>query len=169
MLPELLGRWIPWVWPTLQALRRFRLFLFAEDVAHFVASFPDRSSELSVASWDDLSTLPQKEASVFFFFCSVKHDLCFCFCPRNPPLSTFSFIRVCPGSLPLTPANLIHMALCSSLLDRKHSPKWSRRRQDRGGHGFGGAQAPPPSSSFLPALQMGFREGTSDCFPGVNA
>lgn len=111
----------------------------------------------------------RKRRLSFFFFCSVKHDLCFCFCPRNPPLSTFSFIRVCPGSLPLTPANLIHMALGSSLLDRKHSPKWSRRRQDRGGHGFGGAQAPPPSSSFLPALQMGFREGTSDCFPGVNA
>ena len=114
-------------------------------------------------------TPSERGVCLFFFFFSFKHDLCFCFCPRNPPLSTFSFIRVCPGSLPLTPANLIHMALGSSLLDRKHSPKWSRRRQDRGGHGFGGAQAPPPSSSFLPALQMGFREGTSDCFPGVNA
>ena len=168
MLPELLGRWRPWVWPTLQAFRQFWLFLSAAEVADFVASFPDSSPELSVASWDDPSTLLQEEVSVLFF-CSFKHNLCFCFCPRNPPLSTFSFIQVCPGSLPLTPANLIQLASGSSLLARKHSPKWSRRRQDRGGHGFGGAQAPPPSSSFLPALQRGFREGTSVCFPGVNA
>lgn len=37
----------------------------------------------------------------------------------------------------------------------------SRRLQDRGGQESGGAQASPPSSSFLPALQMGFCEGVS--------
>lgn len=149
------------------SLQTIWLFLSAVEVAHFVASFPDRSSELSVASWDDPSTLPQKRR--LSFFCSFKRDLCFFFCPRNPPLSTFSFIRFCPEA-----ASHSHLQISFTWRRVHHYwpeafSKWSRRRQDRGGHGFGGAQAPPPSSFFLPALQMDFSEGTSVCFPGVNA
>jgi hypothetical protein len=102
--------------------------------------------------WDDPSTLPQEEASVPFLFIQAQ----LFFLPLFWKYSAPCVPSACPRGLPLTHANLIHMALDSFLL----SWKLERGRQESGG-----AHTSPSSSSFLPSLQMSFCEGPSAHLP----
>lgn len=167
MFPELLGRWLPWVWPTLQAFRQsdsFYLLLRLLTLLH--PSLTEAQSSQLLLGMTHLHSL-RRGVCLFFLLIQARPLLLLL---SQKPSSLHILIH--PG-LPRQPPT--HTCKSHSrgigfiTTGQKHSPKWSRRRQDRGGHGFGGAQAPPPSSSFLPALQMDFREGTSVCFPGVNA
>lgn len=149
MFPELLGRWLPWVWPTLQAFRQsdsFYLLLRLLTLLH--PSLTEAQSSQLLLGMTHLHSLRR---GVCLFFCSFKRDLCFFFCPRNPPLSTFSFIRVCPGSLPLTPANLIHVASGSSLLARSILLNGAEDAKTEEGMGLvvHKLPLPPPSSCLL--------------------
>lgn len=62
-----------------------------------------------------LARPPSLGGGICPIFCSLKHNLCSRFCPQNISVPLIPIPRACPGSLPLTPANLVHTASDSSL------------------------------------------------------
>lgn len=164
VFPELLGEVAPCgVWPTLQAFRHLTPYLLLRLLTLLHPS-PDRSPELSVASWDDPSTLPQKEALCLFFAHSSATLLLLL--SQKPLLSPHSH------SSGLAPASHSHLQISVHvngfiITRQKHSPNEQKTPRQRRAW-VCGAQAPPPPPSCLLCRWISVKEPLS-CFPGVNA
>lgn len=96
------------------------------------------------------------------YYCSFKHNICFCLCPRNSLLPILPFIQACPSSLPLRPANLVHMVSDSSSLARKQTGAADSKREQGKSLAAHKLPFPPPPSC---SLQISFCEGVPVCFP----
>lgn len=149
-------------------------FLFDEAVCYPIASFPDRSTELMQLR--ALATLPlgvtqppslrKRHPSSF---CSFKNNFCFYLGPRNPRVPTFPFVWVCPYSLPLTPANLVHVVLDSLSLAWKPFPELKPQiPRERRARVWWSANFPPPPPSCL-LCSRGSGKDSLGAFSGVDA